>query len=790
MIKKNPKKFVMLIAGFLALTWFLIRVIPKPSRASYPCQRAAFPMASAFVIWLSTSVISLGLVKRGKKFISENYIFKGFLVLLMGLGIFFFSRSIYSEYATASTSAVSDFTPTDSPNSPKGTARGIYPGRVVWVHDEDATSWNGSSYWWSDTYTDQAVVDTMIMQSIQWLTAESNLDIAWDKLFEYFNAKRGKGKVGYSAGEKIAIKINMNNCNNPYNQDNLSNTSPHVALALVKQLVEIVGINEENITFYDLSRRISGQLYNKVTGEYPNIKFMDSSGETDKSNWFKYNVDEDCPIIWTKELTLELQGGNPTFLPQTVSEAAYLINVANLKGHDLAGVTMCAKNHFGTFYSYSEEYNYYGPKAAGVHPYMAVHDFGSGCGGDGTWDFCQRDMGTYNSLVDLMGHKDLGEKTLLFMLDALYGAPRQGSEPAKWSMSPFNNDWTSSIFVSQDGVAIESVGLDFLRSESSQTKVYGNVDNYLHEAAEANNPPSGTNYDPEGDGTFLNSLGVHEHWNNATDKKYSRNLGIGEGIELIGSAPEMEGVHANLGSGTYEGSIIVLLTSTYEDAEMFYTLDGSTPDSTSIPYNSDGIEITENTTLKAISYQGDYSPSAVQEFVYTIVLGQVGAITADKPTGMYTDSVTIFLTTDDEDVKVYYTLDHTLPDSTSNLYNNQGINIKETCTLKVIGYKNGYEPFIGEFFYSIYSSGTSIEESNLNRKCTIYPNPVNDRLTIKVGGRIPDKIYVYSETGKLVEVLYFERNSYLSLGHLPAGLYFIRGSLNKNIIFEEKFIKQ
>ena len=40
------------LLGFFALMWFLIRVIPKPSRAGYPCQRAAFPLASAFVLWL------------------------------------------------------------------------------------------------------------------------------------------------------------------------------------------------------------------------------------------------------------------------------------------------------------------------------------------------------------------------------------------------------------------------------------------------------------------------------------------------------------------------------------------------------------------------------------------------------------------------------------------------------------------------------------------------------------------------------------------------------------------
>jgi len=31
----------------------------------------------------------------------------------------------------------------------------------------------------------------------------------------------------------------------------------------------------------------------------------------------------------------------------------------------------------------------------------------------------------------------------------------------------------------------------------------------------------------------LESLGVHEHWNNANDKQYSRNLGAGNGIELV-----------------------------------------------------------------------------------------------------------------------------------------------------------------------------------------------------------------------------------------------------------------
>jgi len=65
------------------------------------------------------------------------------------------------------------------------------------------------------------------------------------------------------------------------------------------------------------------------------------------------------------------------------------------------------------------------------------------------------------------------------------------------------------------------------------------VDDFLHEAARADNPPSGTFYDPDHAGNVkrLASLGVHEHWNNPQEKKYSRNMGKGRGIELVAVTP-------------------------------------------------------------------------------------------------------------------------------------------------------------------------------------------------------------------------------------------------------------
>jgi len=182
-----------------------------------------------------------------------------------------------------------------------------------------------------------------------------------------------------------------------------------------------------------------------------------------------------------------------------------MVNMPILKRHDLnAAVTLCAKNHFGTIGN---------PSA--LHTYIR------------SWNW---PMGSYDPLVDIIGHRDIGGKTVLYIIDGLYAGDRYDATPRKWRSAPFNNDWPSSIFVSQDGVALDSVGMDFLHEE---WLLRNNADNYLHEAAQADNPPSGTFYDPERDGTRLASLGVHEHWNDPVDKQYSRNLGTGEGIELV-----------------------------------------------------------------------------------------------------------------------------------------------------------------------------------------------------------------------------------------------------------------
>ncbi|MGA3288006.1 MAG: hypothetical protein ABSD46_11345 [Bacteroidota bacterium] len=63
------------LIGFGALIWFLIRVIPKPSRATYPCMRAAYPVTFTFFAYLAgIGLSSLAFIRAKKWYGKKNYI--------------------------------------------------------------------------------------------------------------------------------------------------------------------------------------------------------------------------------------------------------------------------------------------------------------------------------------------------------------------------------------------------------------------------------------------------------------------------------------------------------------------------------------------------------------------------------------------------------------------------------------------------------------------------------------------------------------------------------------------
>ena len=492
-------KIIFIGLGISTTLWFLIRVIPKPQRAAYPCMQASAPIMSGFVIYLLALTGSLAAFRKAKlNFAKAKYFYAGiFLLVAIGGSVAFFVQNPGEVFASNAPEWII------KANVPVGTARGINAGRVVWVHDPKVAKWDGTNgFWWDDSYTSQAETDKMMTQTIASLTGEKNLTKAWSSLFVYFNKTKKSKNEGYQPNQKIAVKINANN-NSAQTNSNEINASPQVTLAMLRTLVNDAKIPQKNITVFDASRFITDNIYNKCHKEFPEVIFVDNVG----GNGRVKSTYVDNAIPYSADNGKLAQG-----LATCAVEADYLINIALLKGHVGQGVTLCAKN-------------YYGVTSINNDWHKNAHD-----------NFNQDRQGNpkYMTFVDYMGHKDLGEKTMLFLLDGLYGAKLVNGIPTpKWQMAPFNNEWPCSLFASQDGVAIDAVGLDFLRSEWPDMVDIAFSDQYLIEAALANNPPSKTVYDPEKDGTRIASLGVMEHWNNTKEKKYSKNLGKKSGIELI-----------------------------------------------------------------------------------------------------------------------------------------------------------------------------------------------------------------------------------------------------------------
>ena len=504
--------------GLLALIWFLIRVIPKPSRATYPCQRVAFPLASAFMVWLIGVIGSVTAIRKAKRSFAQSRYVLCVILVAVSIGCVWLAQSITTEQVVLADEPVA--------NAPIGIAKGIHPGRVVWIHDPDATEWDGpgDGHWWQSSHTNQAVVDKMMSRAIKALSGDADSTTAWDKLFKHFNKTHGRGNVGYKSGEKILIKVNFVGCIRIWNRRKVTriedynlrssdymNTSPQMIIALLRQLVDEVGVKEADITVGDPLCYFPNEYYDMCREKFPNVRYLEYLGKFGRTGAKLSSV----ALYWS---TPDAAGKMTDYVPISYVKADYLINLANLKSHnDQAGVTLCAKNHYGSLVR----------KPARSPGYYDMHK---------DLPYTTPGTGHYRPLVDLMGHKHLGGKTLLYLIDGLYaGKHAKERSPRKWNSAPFNGDWSSSLFVSQDPVAIDSVGFDFLWTEWNDAPHRSGANDYLIEAALADNPPSGTFYDPDHKGNVvrLASLGVHEHWDNPTDKRYSRNLGAGKGIELI-----------------------------------------------------------------------------------------------------------------------------------------------------------------------------------------------------------------------------------------------------------------
>jgi hypothetical protein len=97
----------------------------------------------------------------------------------------------------------------------------------------------------------------------------------------------------------------------------------------------------------------------------------------------------------------------------------------------------------------------------------------------------------------------------------------------------------------------------------------------------------------------------------------------------------------SLGSGTYTVSQPVTISDTTTGATIYYTIDGTTPTTSSKVY-SGALTLNATETLKAIAVAIGYSPSAVASSVYTVNLMSAGFALSTNPSSLTIPSTATF----------------------------------------------------------------------------------------------------------------------------------------------------
>ena len=268
-------------------------------------------------------------------------------------------------------------------HEPMGKGVGVCPGRVTWTWNRNAVNWDGTGPWYRLENYNEAAVQRLVSEGIANLAGCDNASDGWAKLFAY-NRQTRNLNGGYQPGEKIAIKANINGAAE-YDDDTTGTatediyTNPVVLKCLLTSLVSDGGVRPEDITVFDVTRIFPDFMKDFCSrGILQGVNFVGrDNGVPDMS----------APLVWTKH-----KSSTKNYFPTCLTSATYLINLATLKGHDY-GVTLCAKNHFGSFIN---DNRLRAPQEAGLHSNVAAHK-----------------MDSYQVLTDLMANHQLYPKTVL-----------------------------------------------------------------------------------------------------------------------------------------------------------------------------------------------------------------------------------------------------------------------------------------------------------------------------------------------------------------------------------------
>ena len=574
---KQHLKYYALIVGVSSLFWLLLRSAGKPSRLQYPCQKASIYNVIVFLgPGLSGSLHKLIHLKTN---IHPNTVLRSLIIvpvfIISIMTMDFVHNYTQSIRKSEKMQRANESGPIGIPTG-KVTARGlnIYntspfalanlaaPNNVVSVHDSLATDWDYTTDYYWQ-YVNQDIVDSMIAMGVMYLTGTNNTNDAWNAL------------IPYQAGESVLIKFNFNN-SSCTTENNKIEPLAETANAIIDDLTAI-GIPGEKIWIADPSRNIPERFRDMIKN--PDIQYYGRSICEGAPNYHAVTyVDPSSPAA-----SIATCPEGEKILPfQVFVDADHLINVPKLLSHG-SYVTLALKNHYGSVL-------YENFDRSTMHSYFNESGNAAGC-----------NLDSANILADINNNPHIRDKTRLIIGEGLFGNQYSNRGDARrWDI--FGNGSPNMYFFSSDPISISSVMTDYIMAERGWQS---------HQQLHA--------------GAYL-GLGVHEHWDNFENKKYSSfnyliiDRDIPESILPLNYPP----VAMNDSVDILEDSLVII-DVLFNDYDTDGVIDSSTVTIVNNPSNGNILNI--DPVSGRVTYEPNSGFHGVDTFTYTV--GDNSAVTSN-----------------------------------------------------------------------------------------------------------------------------------------------------------------
>lgn len=181
--------------------------------------------------------------------------------------------------------------------------------------------------------------------------------------------------------------------------------------------------------------------------------------------------------------------------------------------------------------------------------------------------------------------------------------------------------------------------------------------------------------------------------------------------------------------GTYTSAQAVTLATSTAGATIYYTTNGSPPDTSSSVYSAP-IMVAVNQTVKAFAVKPNDSDSAVASFDYTIT-GTAQAPTFTPAAGGYGPAQSVTLSSPTPGAIIYYTLDGTIPTTASSVYSS-AITVSSSQTIKAIATKALWDD--SSIISATYSINGSVATPTVNVSAGTYNSQQSVTLSSSTSG--------------------------------------------------------